>query len=52
MPFMVIDGHKMKIDNNTFDTMSQLVQDELQTSSEEQPTNPDGETMEHMIPNL
>ena len=38
MPFMVIDGHKMKIDDNTFDTMSQLVQDELQTSSEEQPT--------------
>ena len=38
MPYMVIDGHKTKIDNSTFDTMSQFVQDELQTSSEEPPT--------------
>ena len=27
----------MKIDNNTFDSMSQVVQDELQTSSEDEP---------------
>lgn len=34
---MVIEGQKMKIDNNTFDSMSQIVQDELQSSSEEEP---------------
>lgn len=35
MPFMVIDGHNMKIDNNTFDAMNQFIQDDIQTSSEE-----------------
>ena len=24
MPFLVIDGHNMKIDNNTFDTMGKF----------------------------
>ena len=36
MPFMFIDGQKMRIDNDIFDTMSQLVQDEITTSSEEE----------------
>ena len=37
MPFMVIDGHNIKIDNNTFDAMNQFIQDDIQTSSEEEP---------------
>ena len=37
MPYMVVDGQKMKIDNSTCDTMSQFIQDENQTSSEEEP---------------
>ena len=41
MPFMVIDGHNMKIDNNTFDAMNQFIQDDIQTSSEEEPRRQD-----------
>ena len=37
MPFMVIDGHDIKIDNNTLDAMNQFIQDDIQTSSEEEP---------------
>ena len=37
MPFMVIDGRNIKIDNNTFDAMNQFIQDDIQTSSEEEP---------------
>ena len=40
MPFMVIDGHNIKIDNNTFDAMNQFIQDDIQTSSEEEPRRP------------
>ena len=29
MPFMVIDGHNIKIDNNTFDAMNQFIQDDI-----------------------
>ena len=35
MPFMVVDEHKMQIDNDTFYTMNQFIQDDIQTSSEE-----------------
>ena len=41
MPFMVIDGHNIKIDNNTFDAMNQFIQDDIQTSSEEEPRRQD-----------
>lgn len=34
---MVVDGCNMRIDNNKFDSMSQLFQDEIQSSSEEEP---------------
>ena len=34
---MVIDGHNIKIDNNTIDAMNQFIQDDIQTSSEEEP---------------
>ena len=37
MPYMVVDGCKMKIDNHTFHSMSQIIQDEIQSSSEEEP---------------
>ena len=37
MPFMVIDGHNIKIDNNAIDAMNQFIQDDIQTSSEEEP---------------
>ena len=37
MPYTVVDGCKMKIDNSTFNSMSQIVQDEIQSSSEEEP---------------
>ena len=37
MPFMVIDGRNIKIDNNTFDAINQFIQDDTQTSSEEKP---------------
>ena len=41
MPFMVIDGHNIKIDNNTIDAMNQFIQDDIQTSSEEEPRRQD-----------
>ena len=37
MPYMVVGGCKMKIDNHTFNSMSQIIQDEIQSSSEEEP---------------
>ena len=42
MPFMVIDGHNIKIDNNTIDAMNQFIQDDIQTSSEEEPRRQSG----------
>ena len=51
MPYMVIDGCKMKIDNHTFNSMSQFVQDEIQSSSEEEQVkdffNPNGVEPNH-----